>query len=349
MSSSKDILYLTLGLCALLIVLLVFLSLLLRQRQMRERYDLEHHKAVLSIFRENYEDKIADLNSRLLATEDRWKDVNHLLLDSQRNLPENSVRSRVDSGRFLRQFGISIAQVEVDPKLIMTLTPFSKREAATYRVIQDVCQRFGFRCVRGDEEFVAGEILPHVVDLIVRARLVIANISGRNANVYYELGIAHALGKPTILLSRSLEEVPFDLRAKYVVLFEKGDDLNERLRDAIARLLAEMEPLPSIARSDHEPDKYNLSLEAQRLLIEASKDTQGTIMQARWMGGETIQANGINFVEGADARQIAKWRAALDQLRLNRLVEQRGGSGEVLYVTDAGYQLAESLQHDRAP
>lgn len=238
---SKDTLVFVSIITITLVTALLVVVLLLRQRQMRAKYDEERHKAVLSVFRESYEDKISDLNTRLLATEERWKDVNHLILDSQRKLPVHDVDPRVSTDRFLRRFGIDATQAQVDPKLIFVLTPFSQREASTYRVIQNMAQRIGFRCVRGDEEFKRDEILPHVVDLMVRARIVIANISGRNPNVYYELGIAHALGKPTILVSRSLDNVPFDLRAKYIVLFENGEELDERLRDAVTRLLAEMD------------------------------------------------------------------------------------------------------------
>lgn len=236
---SKDVFVLAASIIGAVAAALSMMIVFMRQRQMQARYDREHQHAVLSMLRESYEDKISDLNSRLLATEDRWKDVNHLLLDSQRKQPNHFVDSKIETSRFLKQFGIDPAQTDVDAKLIFMLTPFNQRESGTFRAVQRVAQRFGFRCVRGDEEFVPDEILPHVVGLMVRARIIVANINGRNPNVYYELGIAHALGKPTILISRSLDSVPFDLRAKYVVLFEKTEELEERLRDAITRLLAE--------------------------------------------------------------------------------------------------------------
>lgn len=228
---------------AALLTLALGLSLLvLRQRRRLEEQMREEQKvAFLSMFRESYEDRIADLNARLLATEERWRDVNHLLLDSQRSMPTDNMESKVDSRRFLQRLGIDAERVQVDPKLIFVLTPFSQREAATFKVVQQIAQRLGFRCVRGDEEYKREDILTHVVELLVRARIVIANISGRNPNVYYELGIAHALGKPTILVSRSLDNVPFDMRSKYIVLFQTQEELADRLRDAVTRLLAEVD------------------------------------------------------------------------------------------------------------
>ncbi len=50
--------------------------------------------------------------------------------------------------------------------------------------------------------------------------LVIADLSGQNPNVFYEVGIAHTLGKPVLLLSQSIEDVPFDLRHRRVLPYE---------------------------------------------------------------------------------------------------------------------------------
>lgn len=234
---------------AMFALIAVVFSTYVRKRA-ASTYDRDH--AILSVLRSSYEDRIADLNNRLLATESRWKEVNHLLLDSQRAQPTSIEDARVPITSFLRQFGITASDAEVDPALIFVLTPFNERERPVFNVIQTVCSRYGFRCMRGDEEF-AGEILPHVVALITKARLVVANISGRNPNVYYELGIAHALGKPTILVSRTLDEVPFDLRTKRIVLFGDRKDLAEKLRDEMVKLLSEAGTSAG-QRSEAQPD-----------------------------------------------------------------------------------------------
>jgi hypothetical protein len=68
---------------------------------------------------------------------------------------------------------------------------------------------------------------------LVRARVVVANVSGRNPNVFYELGIANALDKSTILVSEGIEDVPFDIRSRRIILYEKSDDLQEMLSGAL--------------------------------------------------------------------------------------------------------------------
>jgi hypothetical protein len=51
-----------------------------------------------------------------------------------------------------------------------------------------------------------------VVALIARSKVVICDLTGRNANVFYEAGIAHTLGREVVLITQSADDVPFDLR-----------------------------------------------------------------------------------------------------------------------------------------
>lgn len=66
---------------------------------------------------------------------------------------------------------------------------------------------------RADTQFDERGILEKIVTGLNDADLIIADITGANANVMYELGIAHALGKPTIMIAQSVTGLPFDIRA----------------------------------------------------------------------------------------------------------------------------------------
>ncbi|WP_426129602.1 hypothetical protein [Pseudomonas sp. DWP1b1] len=87
-----------------------------------------------------------------------------------------------------------------------------------------------------------------------------------------------------------------------------------------------------------------LSSEAKILLKEASKDSQGHIMFIRYMGGAAVQANGKNFVEGNERREVSKWEAALAQLKDERLIADRGYKGEVFEITALGYEVADTIK-----
>jgi len=86
-----------------------------------------------------------------------------------------------------------------------------------------------------------------------------------------------------------------------------------------------------------------LSPEARVLLKEASQDSGGTIIHARYIGGTAIQTNGKNLIPSKDRREVAKWEDALEQLRSNELVVDRGHKGEVFEITNLGYQVADMI------
>ncbi|WP_130902240.1 MULTISPECIES: DUF4062 domain-containing protein [Pseudomonas] len=87
----------------------------------------------------------------------------------------------------------------------------------------------------------------------------------------------------------------------------------------------------------------SLSYEASSLLREAAKDSHGTIMHIRYLGGTDIQTNGKNLIGSNERREIAKWESALTELKDLGLITGRGAKGEVYEVTNLGFTLADTL------
>lgn len=75
-------------------------------------------------------------------------------------------------------------------------------------------------CIRGDDIFGSNVVMDDVSAAISTADLVVADLTGKNANVFYEVGIGHALSKPVLLLAQTMDDVPFDLRHRRVLLYE---------------------------------------------------------------------------------------------------------------------------------
>jgi hypothetical protein len=70
---------------------------------------------------------------------------------------------------------------------------------------------------------------------------VLAELSGKNANVFYELGLAHAIGKPAIIITRSEADVPFDLKALRYVYYDTDDPFwGQNLKRSISTMLGKM-------------------------------------------------------------------------------------------------------------
>jgi len=84
-------------------------------------------------------------------------------------------------------------------------------------VLVDGCH---LHCERGDDVFGSNVVMDDILKSIGTADVVLADLTRKNANVFYEVGICHALGKPVLLLAQSIEDVPFDLRHRRVLLYE---------------------------------------------------------------------------------------------------------------------------------
>lgn len=86
-------------------------------------------------------------------------------------------------------------------------------------VIQNQAETAGYDVVRMDEKAGPGVIFQDIQREIEQAEIVIAEITPANPNVFYELGYAHALGKPTILLAQREAKLPFDIQSFRVVFY----------------------------------------------------------------------------------------------------------------------------------
>ncbi len=91
-------------------------------------------------------------------------------------------------------------------------------------VYRPAIEKAGLRAVRADADiFATGKIMDQVWGGINAARILVAELTTRNPNVYYELGLAHALKKPVVLVSAKEEDVPFDLQHIRVIYYDTTD------------------------------------------------------------------------------------------------------------------------------
>jgi hypothetical protein len=78
-------------------------------------------------------------------------------------------------------------------------------------IVEPALEEFGLKVVRGDRIEDTGMITRQEVQYVMRARLVIADLSFHNPNVFYELALRHASGLPTVQIIRTCDQVPFDV------------------------------------------------------------------------------------------------------------------------------------------
>lgn len=221
-------------------VLVTLIAFLLFQNLKKSRYDKENNKALLESIRYSLEKQMYGINDRLVLNEERWRDVNHLLLRKEyiENSSPISKDRKIYYTEFLKANGLSENDLTIDNRLIFILTPFHDIYAEDYSVIREVCTSAGFKCFRGDENYFKGDIFPEMLKLIVKSNLIIANVNGRNPNVLYELGIAQALDKAVILISREPEklQLPIDIKSKRFLIYNSYTELQERLRSELINI-----------------------------------------------------------------------------------------------------------------
>jgi hypothetical protein len=123
--------------------------------------------------------------------------------------------------------------------------PFGQEWSAdVHRILVKACDAAGARAVRGDDLFTPSDILEDIWQGIHAADFVIADITGRNPNVLYELGIAHTLAKPVLILSRLASDIPIDLATRRVTLYGQSagdwrEDLAQKIQPAVAALVSD--------------------------------------------------------------------------------------------------------------
>jgi hypothetical protein len=78
--------------------------------------------------------------------------------------------------------------------------------------IRPIAEEMGLSCKRADDFFSTDSVVRVIWSAIFHAKIVIAECTGRNPNVFYEVGIAHTLGRRAVLITQSMDDIPFDLR-----------------------------------------------------------------------------------------------------------------------------------------
>jgi hypothetical protein len=128
-------------------------------------------------------------------------------------------------------------EVPIEQDLVAVMMPFDARFANVYGTLQQAVTECEMRCNRADDIWFNNHIMDDVINLIWRARVVIADLTSKNPNVFYEAGIAHTLGRDVIQIAQSMDDIPFDLRSiRSVTYLHNGEGLTRLKAQVVERL-----------------------------------------------------------------------------------------------------------------
>lgn len=176
-------------------------------------------------------------------------------------------------------------------------------------IVEPVAEELGLKVIRADDIASPGDITKQVVEHCVKARAAVADLSGANANVFYELGVRHVAGRFAVMISED-SDLPFDVAAMRAVLFNRSSLASvESCKDQIRRQLsaaleADDSPYPELSdwlatqrgsvasNSMADPDRY------QRILDRQVEGLEGLLGELSHHAGQ---------VPGASAELPFRW------------------------------------------
>jgi len=163
--------------------------------------------------------------------------------------PNNIVHLRRDNGEFISTsvleleakrvitFAPSVFSIPLRPvrnDLVSVMMPLAMEFDSVLNTVKIACSETGMECKRADDIWHNSAIIQDIFELIYCSSIVVVDFSGRNQNVFYEVGIAHTLGKNVIPIAQNLGDVPFDLRHHRVLEYLKN---SQGLQDLKASLI----------------------------------------------------------------------------------------------------------------
>ncbi len=139
---------------------------------------------------------------------------------------------------------VKVGKTGESAKSCFIIAPFGGWNDAYYEEIyRPAVELAGLSPKRADDLYRPSAIVHDIWAFVKSSQVILADLTDKNPNVFYELGLSHALGKPVVMVTQSMDDVPFDLRALRVIQFAVEDpewakSLRERIKRALKEVLA---------------------------------------------------------------------------------------------------------------
>lgn len=141
------------------------------------------------------------------------------ILDISTEINSSSINTSLE----LKKLSKAATFLSTDTCFVMM--PFAQPLGGYFtKIFEPAIEKAGLKAVRADDDiFGTGKIIDQIWSGINSAKVLVAELTSRNPNVYYELGLAHALKKPVVLVCSNEQDVPFDLKHIRVIYYDMHD------------------------------------------------------------------------------------------------------------------------------
>lgn len=190
-------------------------------------------------------------------------------------------------------------------------------------IISPVCESCGFKAVRVDQINDSDSITQTIIDKLLSSELVIADISGHNPNVFYEMGYRKCTDRPIIHLKKKGESIPFDVNTVRTFEYDLTDldnveETKKRLEQTIGTFSFEIQD--NTLGQDEEHSRQIFSQDILTMLYQIQDSITELKEQISKKDTETIQAimqTSLNNVKKEESTNAIMMRTLLPELIKN--------------------------------
>jgi chaperonin GroEL len=226
------------------------------------------------------------------------------------------------------------------------------------KIIKPAASNAGLDAVRSDEIYSTRPIIQDIWSRIWQARVIVADVTGKNPNVNYELGLCHALGIPTIIITRNIDDVPFDYRHRRCITYKVEDaGWDDKLRVDLSTTIQVVMTDTTNAEELEWPYNTNISKDlpsgsaliasgdSRKVVIRGAQIVRKAIGTAFGPHGQRLAASAafggtIPFQRGS---QIAQGIRSANQLEEKGIEEIRRATSSVFSSAGDGSKLTAIL------
>jgi hypothetical protein len=130
----------------------------------------------------------------------------------------------------LAQDVVTLCENLMTSNSVFIVMSFKKDYDNLYNAYAAVCKDAGFVAVRTDQVTSLERITPRILDGIKHSAFVIADVTEKSLNVFYEIGFAEGLGRPVIVTAREGTDLPFDIKDTPIIFWSSLEELAQKLQ-----------------------------------------------------------------------------------------------------------------------
>lgn len=200
-----------------------------------KKYQETKNKPQINSQRERYENRQYELVEDLVSDPEQFTDTNKLVIQFPFLKRYEGENNNLPNLSFFESLGINPRELQ-EKNEAFCLMPFNNIYKDIYESIKYACKKQNIFCTRSDEYTTPGNLLRQILMAIIQSKYVFAVLDGRNPNVFYEIGLSHAMGKPVYLIAhiKDIEKLPFDVKSARLILYKNLTDLKAKLEKILS-------------------------------------------------------------------------------------------------------------------